>query len=256
MSSASFVASLQDDLQIPPTIRPKLAGMESSVKAAMLKSSKTIANTQPQTMRGLRRAHSTESLGSPKSAKKPADHDNLYHKAAGRTTVQPIPDDDSGRPKSRSRGKSIDIPRPKSRARGKSVDEGAKGKDKKVGISWTPSRFCTILDTTPSASLEVEIVKRLKLHLRNESARYSSFPLKRCRSVANLALPAGPKSSFRKVATILSSVVWVNCCSSSGERNNTTTNCFTLSWNLSRLSLLLPSDALPFARLSLPHSHS
>jgi len=175
--------------------------MESSVKAAMLKSSKTVANTQPQTTRGLRKAHSIESLESPKPAKKSMDHDNLYHKTAGRATVNPVPDNDSARPKSRSRGKSIDFPRSKSRARNKSVDEGVKGKDKKVVNSWTPSRFCTILDTTPSATLEVETVKKLRLHLRNESARYSSFSLKRCRLIANLAVPAGPRSSFGRVAT-------------------------------------------------------
>lgn len=173
--------------------------MESSVKAAMLKSSKTVANTQPQTTRGLRKAHSIESLESPKPAKKSMDHDNLYHKPAGRATVNP--DDDSARPKSRSRGKSIDFPRSKSRARNKSVDEGAKGKDRKVANSWTPSRFCTILDTTPSATLEVETVKKLRLHLRNESARYPSFLLKHCRLMANLAVPAGLKSSFGRVDT-------------------------------------------------------
>ena len=178
--------------------------MESSVKAAMLKSSKTIANAQqPQTTRGLRKAHSIESLDSPKPAKKSADYDNLYHKTAGRASVNPVPGDDSARPKSRSRGKSVDISRPKSRAGNKSVDEGVRGK---VGNSWTPSRFCTILDTTPSATLEVETVKKLRLHLRNESARYPFFLPKRPQPIANLAVPAGPKSSFRKVATTVSSV--------------------------------------------------
>ena len=161
--------------------------MEPSVKAAMLKSSKTIANVQqPQTTRGLRRAHSIESLELPKPGKKSADYDNLYHKTAGRAAVNPVSDDDSARPATRSRGKSIDIPRPKSRAGGKSVDEGVKGKDKKAGNSWTPSRFCTILDTTPSTTLDIEIVKKLRLHLRNESTRYMSFFLEHCRPVADL----------------------------------------------------------------------
>jgi len=155
--------------------------MESAVKAAMLKSSKTIANTQqPQTTRGLRKAHSIESLESPKPAKKSIDNDNLYHKSAGRSSVNPTLGHDSARPESRSRGKSIDAPRSKSRARGKSVDE------RKVAISWTASSFCTILDTTPSAILEVEIVKKLRLHLRNESARYATFPPKRHRPTADL----------------------------------------------------------------------
>lgn len=141
----------------------------------MLKSSKTIGNTQqPQTMRGLRKAHSIESLESPKPSKKSVEYDNLYHKTAGRATVNPVTDDESTAPMTRSRGRSIDVSRPKSRAGNKSSDEG-KVKDKKVGNSWTPSRFCTIFDTTPSATLEVETVKKLRLHLRNESARYGTM---------------------------------------------------------------------------------
>ena len=153
--------------------------MESSVKAAMLKSSKTVANPQqPQTTRGLRRTRSTDSLESPKPAKKSLDYDNLYHKTAGRASAS----NDSARPETRSRGKSIDAARPKSRVRNKSADEGTK----KVGNSWTSSRFCTILGTTPSATLEVDTVKKLRLHLRNESARYVSFSLGRHRPTANV----------------------------------------------------------------------
>ena len=149
--------------------------MESSVKAAMLKSSKTIANTQqPQTTRGraLRKAHSIESLESPKPSKKSIQYDNLYHKTAGRSTVDSLADSVLARPETRSRGKSIDVARPKSRAGNKSSDEGSKAKDKKAGGSLTPSAFCTILDATPCATLEVEIVKKLRLHLRNEPTRY------------------------------------------------------------------------------------
>jgi len=173
----------------------------------MLKSSKTIANPQqPQTTRGLRRAHSIESLDSPKPFQKSVDYDNLYHKTAGRASVNPASNNDSPRPETRSRGKSIDIPRPKSRARNRSTDEGVKGKDKKAANSWTPSRFCTILDTTPSATLEVEIVKKLRLHLRNEAARYASFPLKGHGPTADLSIPAGPRNFFGKVDTTVSSV--------------------------------------------------
>jgi hypothetical protein len=180
--------------------------MESSVKAAMLKSSKTIANTpQPQSTRGLRKALSHESLDSPKPSKKSIEYDNLYHKTAGRATVDP--DDVSVRPVTRSRGKSIDVPRPKSRSGNKSSDEGSKGKDKKVGNSWTPSTFCTILDTTPSATLEVEIVKKLRLHLRNESTRYICLLLMRHRPMVNLSVTAGPRNSFGKAAMTLSSAV-------------------------------------------------
>jgi len=175
--------------------------MESAVKAAMLKSSKTIANPQPQTTRGLRRAHSTESLDSPKPAKKSVDNDNLYHKSAGRATVNPALSDDSARPESRSRGKSIDAPRSKSRARGKSVDE------RKAGNSWTSSRFCTILDTTPSATLEVEIVKKLRLHLRNESARYGSLPPNTTNRQLIAVRSAGPRNSSAKVDTTVSLLV-------------------------------------------------
>lgn len=172
----------------------------------MLKSSKTITNTQqPQTIRGLRKARSSESLESPKPSKKSIEYDNLYHKTAGRATVDPVTDDGSARPETRSRGKSIDVPRPKSRTGNKSLDEGGKWKDKKVGNSWTSSTFCTILDTTPSATLEVEIVKKLRLHLRNESARYTCFPSMRHRPVINLFITAGLRNSFAKAAMTLSS---------------------------------------------------
>ena len=176
--------------------------MESAVKAAMLKSSQTIVNTQPPTTRGLRKAHSTESLESPKPAKKPVDRDNLYHKTAGRATVNPVANNDSVRPESRSRGKSIDLPRPKSRARNKSIDEGPKGKP---GNTWTASKFCTILESTPSATLEVEIAKKLRLHLRNESARYAPFSLERHPRQLISTISAGPRNSFRKAGTTLSS---------------------------------------------------
>lgn len=180
--------------------------MESSVKAAMLKSSKTIATTQPpQSTRGLRKARSIESLESPKPSKKSVEYDNLYHKTAGRATADPVSDDSSARPETRSRGRSIDVARPKSRARNKSTDEGFKGKDKKTGNSWTPSRLCAILDTTPSATLEVETVKKLKLHLRNESARYTQFPLMCHRPTTDLSVTVGPRNSYRKVVMILSS---------------------------------------------------
>ena len=174
--------------------------MESSVKAAMLKSSKTIANTQqPQSIR-LRKARSTESLDSPKPYKKSIEYDNLYHKTAGHATVDPVADDGSAGPGTRSRGKSIDASRPKSRTGNKSSDEGPKGKDKKVGNSWTPSTFCTILETTPSATLEVEIAKKLRLHLRNEPARYTHLPLVRYCPTADLSIKAGPRTFFGKVA--------------------------------------------------------
>ena len=176
--------------------------MESSVKAAMLKSSKTITNTQqPQATRTLRRAHSIESLESPKPSKKSVEYDNLYHKTAGLRSLAPTSEDDSARPEKRSRGRSVDVSRPKSRAGNKSSDEGGKGKDKNAGNSWAASRFCTILDTTPSATLEVETVKKLRLHLRNESARCASSPLTFHYSTINLFVTAGLKNSSKRAAT-------------------------------------------------------
>lgn len=44
--------------------------------------------------------------------------------------------------------------------------------------SMTPAKFFGVLSSTSSTQLDVEIVKKLRLHLRNESARYhftSSF---------------------------------------------------------------------------------
>ncbi|KAG9315233.1 hypothetical protein JVU11DRAFT_4367 [Chiua virens] len=62
---------LLDDLQIPPTLRPKLANMDATVKAAMLKSSQVLtANPSttagaPTTPRTMRKARSIESITSP-----------------------------------------------------------------------------------------------------------------------------------------------------------------------------------------------
>src|ERR1700748_1277891 len=57
----------QDEMQIPPTLRPKLTGMDTAVKAAMLRSSRQMDISQsPSSPRLLRRTRSTEGLDSPR----------------------------------------------------------------------------------------------------------------------------------------------------------------------------------------------
>src|ERR1700678_3770435 len=82
---------VQDDLQIPSSLRPKLYGMDASVKAAMIKSSQTMAISPvighsepitPRASKSLRRAHSTESLSSPRHptlASLAAEYSELPH---------------------------------------------------------------------------------------------------------------------------------------------------------------------------------
>ncbi|KAG6813958.1 hypothetical protein H0H92_005213 [Tricholoma furcatifolium] len=186
---------LLDDLQIPSTLRPKLAGMDSTVKAAMLKSSQTMALNHPKEVAppiaprsaALRRVHSTESLDSPRPAKtKPyIDHDDLQAPhlpfAGGQVSAMhgsPSP----RRPSSHSRGLSFDTQRMFSRsqvnlASSSNVDlasMGKQGKDKGLTTKpLTPTRFFSILSGTSSTQLAIEDIKKLRLLLRNETATWS-----------------------------------------------------------------------------------
>ncbi|TFK70322.1 hypothetical protein BDN72DRAFT_958920 [Pluteus cervinus] len=133
---------LLDDLQIPPTLRPKLAGMDATVKAAMLKSSTMIPNLKPSVVnpamftlsnppespnRSLRRIRSTESLASPRPQRKAeygAPHGMGFYPEAPQTaglfpsTHSPFssalalgPDPLAAARSVHARGVSVDVPR-------------------------------------------------------------------------------------------------------------------------------------------------
>ncbi|KAJ7170936.1 armadillo-type protein [Mycena crocata] len=202
---------LLEDLQIPSTLRPRLIGMESTVKAAMLKSSQTMAlaplppppattrGTPPLTPRSaaLRRTRSTESLDSPRHVKPSLEYaaprapalfgDSVLGASVGAGTSP------SRKTSGHARGTSFDVPRLLSRSQvhlpvsasvvdltGKAPKErGAAGKEKdKVAKDISPTRFFSILSGTSSTQLDIENVKKLRLLLRNESASWSEEFLK------------------------------------------------------------------------------
>ncbi|THH29930.1 hypothetical protein EUX98_g4256 [Antrodiella citrinella] len=177
---------LLDDLQIPPTLRPKLATMESSVKAAMLKSSKVLAvakpTSPPRSPRGLRKAYSSESLvSSPRPQHMPLMDDyDLFrapqmssHALDGTMATSSPP----GRSfATHSRGMSMDTRRDFTTQQKVVIPSTppGKSKDKSTKNSTNaPARFCNILTSISSIQLEVETVKKLRLLLRNEPASWT-----------------------------------------------------------------------------------
>ncbi|KAG1759198.1 armadillo-type protein [Suillus occidentalis] len=169
---------LLDELQIPSTVRVKLAGMDSTVKAAMLKSSHVITSNptsgSPSTPLTLRKARSSESMGSPLPPS--MSYDQMPTKTS--TTDLHALDDKQGH----NRGLSCDATQTLSRGQNSPVIPGdlitSKSKEKGFVKNITPVKFCSILASTSSTQLEVEIVKKLRLLLRNESATWSEDFLK------------------------------------------------------------------------------
>ncbi|KIY43968.1 hypothetical protein FISHEDRAFT_52044 [Fistulina hepatica ATCC 64428] len=184
---------LLDDLQIPETLRPKLAGMDATVKAAMIKSSQTLAvrpkpSASPPSIipttpsRGsLRRTRSTESLGSPMPPSQ----------SMGGFTSRQVSALHEPSPYNHTRGKSFDTPRLFSRSQVSlftnpnassaellaSMRSGKErsGKDKSIAsiAKETPVKYLSVLQSTSSTQLDIESVKKLRLLLRNESASWS-----------------------------------------------------------------------------------
>lgn len=169
--------------------------MEHSVKAAMLRSSQqtlallpTTPASPPRTPSSLRRTRSSNSLDSPRPAPSLAyefpQPPQLSGHALGGTLTPPLLPFVNGLdsvPPSFShhlRGASVDIPRSSSQLHlptNSRVDPmgGKSLKDKAAAKDLSPAKYCNILANTSSTQLEVETVKKLRLLLRNESARYS-----------------------------------------------------------------------------------
>jgi hypothetical protein len=165
--------------------------MDSTVKAAMLKSSQALTFNPPSpplTPRTVRKAHSSDSLASPRPPTASIAHDfprlpddggfvpgsSLSNQASMSVTALNIPSHAAG---SHTRGVSMDIMRTMSRGQVPPViptefTSGKLIKDKALAKSISPARFCSILTSTSSTQLELETVKKLRLLLRNESARF------------------------------------------------------------------------------------
>ncbi|KAK7032252.1 hypothetical protein VNI00_013210 [Paramarasmius palmivorus] len=186
---------LLDDLQIPSTLRPKLTGMDSTVKAAMLKSSQGMKLNQqpttgtvspPRTPRGtaLRRTRSIDSMDSPHMLNG-SQYDLRPPRPAFAAADSQFssPGSPSRKSSGHSRGISLgsgffsrsQVNLPMS---GSTVDLTSSGKvtkDKSANApkNLSPINFVSILLGTSSTTLDVENVKKLRLMLRNESAGWT-----------------------------------------------------------------------------------
>lgn len=195
--------------------------MDATVKAAMLKSSQTMVLnpkpvSPPVTPRSgaLRRAHSSETLSSPRVTTEYEELEPPQAPFAGGQVSAHHPSSISGSPtprkSSHSRGLSFDAPRIFSRsqvhlpASTSTLDLTAPNKQTKEKFTATknitPTKFFSILSGTSSTQLDVEDIKKLRLLLRNESARqvYSSSSSFHNKLNFNVA---GRKNSFRSVGT-------------------------------------------------------
>ncbi|KAL5526795.1 hypothetical protein ACEPAF_8520 [Sanghuangporus sanghuang] len=186
---------LLDDLQIPENLRPKLSGMDSHVKAAMLRSSQvikqpvsTIGTTPNKSANTLRKSKSSDSFSSPRSQNQASDDlpqppqtTGRFLGAAMRSSISlGLHSDDEARQvrgtARHSRGLSLDVSKHSSRISiPMSLSDGTGKKMQQQGWSkdTAPSRYANILAGTSSVELDVEIVKKLRLLLRNESATWT-----------------------------------------------------------------------------------
>ena len=155
--------------------------MESTVKAAMLKSSYVLGPaataTTPASTRGLRRVQSGSSISIESPPKGSAGVLGHPHNTNGAT----MPDARVGGPSAvtattnpathHSRGVSIDVPRrPKSRS-GFTTSPADLNSSTARGKVYSPVQIVSLLTGKSSLELEVDVVKKLRLLLRNEAAR-------------------------------------------------------------------------------------
>lgn len=163
----------------------------------MLKSSQTMVPSRnppaspPLTPRSsaLRKTRSTDSLSSPRSVKVKLEYD--FPRPPQTACVRPeapvsphhassVGVSNSPRPSGHTRGASFDVAQTLPRSQvsmppslSAELVAGKSGKDKGSALAKniSPTRFFSILSGTSSTQLDVENVKKLRLLLRNESAR-------------------------------------------------------------------------------------
>ena len=189
--------------------------MDATVKAAMLKSSQVLAANPstaapvPSTPRTVRKARSIESITSPHasfSATGPNDHSRrggLWGSAlAGKSTTDLHALDSSD--KTHGRGTSLDAAQTLSRANAPVIPAelvSSKSKERVLGKGMSPVKFCSVLTSSSSTTLDIEAVKKLRLMLRNEAARWlCSFGDCYC-SMFTL-VPVGQRTSSAQAAIV------------------------------------------------------
>lgn len=137
------------------------------MKAAFLKSSHMLAQMKPAqtsapfTPRTIRKIHSSESLlSSPRPQKPTLEEYDLTN--ASRSPFGT----------SHSRGKSLDVRRQVLDAKVAPIAPLKVSKDLKKTAAISPDKYVRILLGQSSTAMDIEFVKKLRLLLRNESARY------------------------------------------------------------------------------------
>ena len=147
--------------------------MEPSVKAAFLKSSQALAVKQPptsppRTPRGLRKAHSIESISSPRQQTIHASDDHDIFRPT-RYTDNPFALPPSTRQPAfplGANGRSLENTRDAPRTAPLKISKDKSGKNSNIA----PQRYISILTSISTTTLDVDVVKKLRLLLRNESA--------------------------------------------------------------------------------------
>ena len=137
--------------------------MDPSVKAAFLKSSHVLAQMKPAptapSTPTLRRVHSSESvLSSPRPQKPRLEQYDLPG-----SSQLPF---GTGH----SRGKSLDARRQAMEPKSAPVAPLKVSKEKKKGNTIAPEKYVSMLLGQSSTTMDVEVPKKLRLLLRNESA--------------------------------------------------------------------------------------
>lgn len=198
---SKFNAVFQDDLQIPTTLRPKLTGMDSTVKAAMLKSSQipSFKPTPPiiPQRNTLRKARSSDSLESPRRPLPDSFHDFPSAPATASQHSSPVPWTHHASKTSlvlagtaHVRGASFDVIKSTSKPSTRPTHMKERSFSKNT---TSPAKVCSMLTGKSTTQLEVDVPKKLRLLLRNEAAEYvyASFVLSSTQSVLD-----GRRSSF------------------------------------------------------------
>ncbi|KAH6909192.1 armadillo-type protein [Coprinopsis sp. MPI-PUGE-AT-0042] len=182
---------LLDELQIPPSLRPKLLGMDSTVKAEMIRSSQVLVLNPPQwgspPQPPATPPRGTESLSSPRPAFLNEVENKQPPPSAGVSGAyvsahnSPYASNRSRQGSGHFRGASL-FSRSQSNlgsnlASMSNLDLAGSlkpTKDKTATVKQlSPMRFCSMLQGQSSLHIDVEDIKKLRLMLRNESASWT-----------------------------------------------------------------------------------
>jgi hypothetical protein len=156
--------------------------MDPIVKSAMLRSSHqisqaaTIRPTTPKSKNTLRKTKSSEGLDSPRVIKQhaqPSSASPIEDPFASLFSRSETPAPGAAALTEHARGKSLSIPRSRSTANLATADQpNVKWQDISSG-GIAPQVVARTLLNTSSTRLDVELVKKLRLLLRNEATRYA-----------------------------------------------------------------------------------